>query len=55
MTTELMMVIAKENMQMHTEQELDKENMKDLISPLQVWIARWDSQAAGFMSLNFYY
>nr|XP_034354558.1 putative malate dehydrogenase 1B [Arvicanthis niloticus] len=39
MTTELMMVIAKENMQTHIEQELDKENMKDLISPLQVWIA----------------
>ncbi|XP_036010132.1 putative malate dehydrogenase 1B isoform X1 [Mus musculus] len=39
MTTELMMVIAKENMQTHTEQQLDKETMKDLISPLQVWIA----------------
>ncbi|XP_038939580.1 putative malate dehydrogenase 1B isoform X6 [Rattus norvegicus] len=38
MTTELMMIIAQENMETHTEQELDKENLKDLISPLQVWI-----------------
>lgn len=49
------MVIAKENMQTHTEQQLDKETMKDLISPLQVWIARWDSQTPGFMSLEVYF
>lgn len=55
MTTELMMIIAQENMETHTEQELDKENLKDLISPLQVWITRWDSQTPAFMSLDFYF
>ncbi|XP_059134768.1 putative malate dehydrogenase 1B isoform X1 [Peromyscus eremicus] len=39
MTTDLMMVIAKENLQAHIEEELEKETLKDLVSPLQVWIA----------------
>ncbi|XP_017656863.2 putative malate dehydrogenase 1B isoform X1 [Nannospalax galili] len=39
MTTELMMVIAKENLQTHIEKELEKDTLKDLINPLRVWIA----------------
>ncbi|XP_040609388.1 putative malate dehydrogenase 1B isoform X2 [Mesocricetus auratus] len=39
MTTDLMMVVAKENLQAHIEEELEKEAMKGLIKPLQVWVA----------------
>ncbi|XP_006142512.1 putative malate dehydrogenase 1B isoform X1 [Tupaia chinensis] len=39
MTTELMMVIAQENLAAHMERELEEESLKDLINPLQVWIA----------------
>ncbi|KAL1770554.1 malate dehydrogenase 1B [Sigmodon hispidus] len=39
MTTDLMMVIAKENLHAHIEEELEKEALKDLNKPLQVWIA----------------
>ncbi|XP_012891550.1 PREDICTED: putative malate dehydrogenase 1B isoform X1 [Dipodomys ordii] len=38
MTTQMMMVIAQENLETHIEKELEKEALKDLISPLQVWI-----------------
>ncbi|XP_012516658.1 PREDICTED: putative malate dehydrogenase 1B [Propithecus coquereli] len=38
MTTELMMVIAQENLRAHIEKEQEKEALKDLINPLQVWI-----------------
>ncbi|XP_021119225.1 putative malate dehydrogenase 1B isoform X2 [Heterocephalus glaber] len=38
MTTEMMMVIAQENLEAHKEKELKKESSKDLVSPLQVWI-----------------
>uniref|UniRef100_A0A452VCD8 Putative malate dehydrogenase 1B n=2 Tax=Ursus maritimus TaxID=29073 RepID=A0A452VCD8_URSMA len=38
MTTELMKVIAQENLETHTEKELEEETRKDLIHPLQVWI-----------------
>lgn len=40
MTTDLMMVIAKENLEAHVQEEVEKRTLKDLISPLQVWIAR---------------
>uniref|UniRef100_A0A8C8Z5Z6 Malate dehydrogenase 1B n=1 Tax=Prolemur simus TaxID=1328070 RepID=A0A8C8Z5Z6_PROSS len=39
LTTELMMVIAQENLKAHIEKEKEKEALKDLINPLQVWIA----------------
>ncbi|MEJ1271967.1 malate dehydrogenase 1B NAD (soluble) [Cricetulus griseus] len=39
MTTDMMMVIAQENLQTHIEKELEKESLKDIISPLQVWIS----------------
>nr|XP_019582465.1 PREDICTED: putative malate dehydrogenase 1B isoform X4 [Rhinolophus sinicus] len=38
MTTELMKVIAQENLGSHIEKELEKEALKSLIDPLQVWI-----------------
>ncbi|XP_060224470.1 putative malate dehydrogenase 1B isoform X1 [Meriones unguiculatus] len=38
MTTELMMLIAEENLETHIEKELEKESMNDLINPLEVWI-----------------
>ncbi|XP_019508460.1 PREDICTED: putative malate dehydrogenase 1B, partial [Hipposideros armiger] len=38
MTTELMKVIAQENLATHIEKELEKEALKSLIDPLQVWI-----------------
>lgn len=40
MTTDLMMLIAKENLEAHIEEEVEKKTLKDLITPLQVWIAR---------------
>lgn len=49
MTTEMMKVIAQENMEAHMKEELEKEPQKDLIEPLQVWITRWDSQTLGFV------
>lgn len=45
MMTELMMVIAQENLEEHIEKELEKETQKDLISPLQVWITSATSPA----------
>uniref|UniRef100_A0A8D2ALR3 Putative malate dehydrogenase 1B n=1 Tax=Sciurus vulgaris TaxID=55149 RepID=A0A8D2ALR3_SCIVU len=45
MMTELMMVIAQENLEAHIEKELEKEAQKDLISPLQVWITSATSPA----------
>ncbi|XP_050010296.1 putative malate dehydrogenase 1B isoform X2 [Alexandromys fortis] len=39
MTTDLMMLIAKENLEAHIEEEVEKKTLKDLITPLQVWIA----------------
>ncbi|KAM5156184.1 putative malate dehydrogenase 1B [Callospermophilus lateralis] len=45
MMTELMMVIAHENLEAHIEKELEKETQKDLISPLQVWITSATSPA----------
>nr|XP_023422649.1 putative malate dehydrogenase 1B isoform X4 [Cavia porcellus] len=38
MTTEMMMIIAQENLEAHKEKALKKESLKDLVSPLQVWI-----------------
>nr|XP_051704211.1 putative malate dehydrogenase 1B isoform X2 [Oryctolagus cuniculus] len=38
MSTQLMMVIAKENLKAHTEKEVEEKSLKDLVSPLQVWI-----------------
>ncbi|XP_025748491.1 putative malate dehydrogenase 1B isoform X1 [Callorhinus ursinus] len=38
MTTELMKIIAQENLETHIEKELEEETKKDLIHPLQVWI-----------------
>ncbi|KAM6151954.1 putative malate dehydrogenase 1B [Erethizon dorsatum] len=38
MTTEMMMIIAQENLEAHTENVLQKESIEDLVSPLQVWI-----------------
>lgn len=54
MTTELMKVIAQENLGSHIEKELEKEALKSLIDPLQVWITRWDSQTPRFTRLPFY-
>ncbi|XP_012781382.2 putative malate dehydrogenase 1B isoform X1 [Ochotona princeps] len=38
MSTQLMMVIAKENLKAHIEKEVEGESQQDLVSPLQVWI-----------------
>uniref|UniRef100_A0A2K5ICJ4 Malate dehydrogenase 1B n=1 Tax=Colobus angolensis palliatus TaxID=336983 RepID=A0A2K5ICJ4_COLAP len=38
MTTELMMVIAQENLGAHIEKEQEEEALKTCINPLQVWI-----------------
>ncbi|XP_054334847.1 putative malate dehydrogenase 1B isoform X1 [Pongo pygmaeus] len=38
MTTELMMVIAQENLEAHIEEEQEEEALKTCINPLQVWI-----------------
>ncbi|XP_004458219.2 putative malate dehydrogenase 1B isoform X2 [Dasypus novemcinctus] len=38
MTSELMLIIAQENLETHIEKELEEEALKDLINPLQVWI-----------------
>ncbi|CAK6448144.1 unnamed protein product [Pipistrellus nathusii] len=38
MTSELMKAIALENMEAHIQKELEKESLKDLVDPLQVWI-----------------
>ncbi|KAM4836100.1 putative malate dehydrogenase 1B isoform 1-T1 [Thomomys bottae] len=46
MTTQMMMIIAQENLETHIEKELEKEAMKDLISPLQVWITSAASPAS---------
>lgn len=40
MTTDLMMLIAKENLEAHLKEEVEEKALKDLVSPLQVWIAR---------------
>lgn len=52
MTTELMKLIAQENLETHKEKELEEETRKDLIQPLQVWITRWDSRTPGLMRLG---
>lgn len=54
MTTELMKAIAQENLEVHIQKELEKESLKDLIDPLQVWITRWDSQSPGLARLAVY-
>nr|KAF6496344.1 malate dehydrogenase 1B [Rousettus aegyptiacus] len=54
MTTEMMKVIAQENLMTHIEDEREKEALKQLIEPLNVWITRWDSQTLGFMRPAFY-
>uniref|UniRef100_A0A8C5K7A7 Putative malate dehydrogenase 1B n=1 Tax=Jaculus jaculus TaxID=51337 RepID=A0A8C5K7A7_JACJA len=38
MSTEMMMIIAEENLDTCVEEELEKESLKDVTSPLQVWI-----------------
>ncbi|KAM6178363.1 putative malate dehydrogenase 1B [Rhynchocyon petersi] len=38
MTSELMLTVAKENLETHTDKELEKESLQELSSPLQVWI-----------------
>ncbi|XP_036277610.1 putative malate dehydrogenase 1B isoform X1 [Pipistrellus kuhlii] len=38
MTSELMKAIALENMEAHIQKELEKESLKDLDEPFQVWI-----------------
>ncbi|XP_037705640.1 putative malate dehydrogenase 1B isoform X2 [Choloepus didactylus] len=38
MTSELMLIIAQENLETHIEKELEEEALKSLINPLQVWI-----------------
>ncbi|XP_029789838.1 putative malate dehydrogenase 1B isoform X2 [Suricata suricatta] len=38
MTTELMKIIAQENLEAHIKKELEEEARKDLVKPLQVWI-----------------
>ncbi|XP_006862081.1 PREDICTED: putative malate dehydrogenase 1B [Chrysochloris asiatica] len=38
MTTELMLTVAKENLESHMEKSLKEESLKELTSPLQVWI-----------------
>ncbi|XP_073074340.1 putative malate dehydrogenase 1B isoform X6 [Manis javanica] len=38
MTTELMKVVAQENLETHIAEELEEEDQKGLINPLQVWI-----------------
>jgi hypothetical protein len=54
MTTEMMMIIAQENLEAHLEKKQEKENLKGLISPLQIWITRWDHQSPGVKRLGFY-
>ncbi|XP_077010975.1 putative malate dehydrogenase 1B isoform X2 [Tamandua tetradactyla] len=39
MTSELMLIIAQENLEAHTEKELEEEALKGRINPLQVWIS----------------
>ena len=55
MTTELMKVVAQENLETHIAEELEEEDQKGLINPLQVWITRWENQTQGSMSLVFLY
>lgn len=55
MTTELMKVVAQENLETHIAEELEEEDQKGLINPLQVWITRWENQTPGSMSLVFLY
>ncbi|XP_012859781.2 putative malate dehydrogenase 1B [Echinops telfairi] len=38
MTSELMLIVAQENLEAHLGQELEKETLSELITPLQVWI-----------------
>ncbi|XP_024594146.1 putative malate dehydrogenase 1B isoform X1 [Neophocaena asiaeorientalis asiaeorientalis] len=45
MTTELMKTVAQENLGAHIEKELEKEALKGLINPLQVWITSASSPA----------
>ncbi|KAF6114955.1 malate dehydrogenase 1B [Phyllostomus discolor] len=45
MTTEMMKVIAQENLEAHIKEELEKEPQKDLIEPLQVWITSASTSA----------
>nr|XP_020006843.1 putative malate dehydrogenase 1B [Castor canadensis] len=45
MTTEMMMIIAQENLEAHLEKKQEKENLKGLISPLQIWITSAASPA----------
>ncbi|XP_048200150.1 putative malate dehydrogenase 1B isoform X2 [Perognathus longimembris pacificus] len=46
MTTQMMMVIAQENLETHIGKELEKEALSDLINPLQVWITSASSPAS---------
>ncbi|XP_070243772.1 putative malate dehydrogenase 1B isoform X4 [Bos mutus] len=45
MTTELMKRVAQENLGTHIEKELEKESLKGLVNPLQVWITSASSLA----------
>ncbi|KAB1278849.1 putative malate dehydrogenase 1B [Camelus dromedarius] len=45
MTTELMTMVAQENLGTHIEKELEEESQKGLIGPLQVWITSASSLA----------
>ncbi|KAM5325773.1 putative malate dehydrogenase 1B [Glossophaga mutica] len=45
MTTEMMKVIAQENLEAHMKKELEKEPQKDLIEPLRVWITSASTSA----------
>ncbi|XP_037021811.2 putative malate dehydrogenase 1B [Artibeus jamaicensis] len=45
MTTEMMKVVAEENLEAHIKNELEKEPQKDLTEPLQVWIASASASA----------
>ncbi|XP_072817487.1 putative malate dehydrogenase 1B isoform X3 [Vicugna pacos] len=45
MTTELMTMVAQENLGTHIEKELEEESLKGLIGPLQVWITSASSLA----------
>ncbi|XP_004378362.1 putative malate dehydrogenase 1B [Trichechus manatus latirostris] len=46
MTSELMLIVAKENLGTHIEKELEEESLKGLISPLQVWITSASTPAS---------
>ncbi|KAM5228734.1 putative malate dehydrogenase 1B [Ctenodactylus gundi] len=46
MTTEMMMVIAQENLETHIQKPLEKDSLTDIVSSLQVWITSASSPAS---------